>query len=169
MELSVSPNEPKLSLPTLEARNNYYVVPAGGRFHYFPIKAVEGTEDLPVIRLEKAPPIILDGFAIFKKKIYDVRSRDVLRCIVLKSREVSVKRDTSGRASNKPTNPIQDTAERASGKTVYDIGQQPVVSDVELEVHEAADASWKNQVESLLGIVSSKEGGEWEVESIAQP
>lgn len=168
MELEVSPNEPKLSLPNLEYRNNYYVVPSGGRFHYFPVKAVVGTEDLPVIRLEKSPPVLIDGIVMFKRKMYSIRARDILRGIVLKSREINVKRDISERTPTISTTNTPDTTERVSGKTVYDLGQPATLSDAELEISKAADAAWEDQVESLLGFVSSKEGGEWEVEGVAQ-
>ena len=108
---------------------------------------------------------------MFKRKMYSIRARDILRGIVLKSREINVKRDISERTptiSTTNTPDTTDTTERVSGKTVYDLGQPATLSDAELEISKAADAAWEDQVESLLGFVSSKEGGEWEVEGVAQ-
>lgn len=176
MEHTASLSSPKLSLTTLEVKNNYYVVPANGLFHYFPIKIDEETEDKSIMRFEKTPPILIDGIVIYQKKLYEITAKDILRCRIFKSREITTKRETHGSAGSQSgsttdptesptTNPINTAGTEA---VRYKIEQSPL-RGIELEISEAADLVWEEQIESLLGIVSSKEGGEWEITDAAQP
>lgn len=172
MEFTTSSVTPKLSLPTLELKNGYFVVPSHGCFNYFPIKIEESTVDSPVMRFEKAPPVLMDGVVIFGKKLYEVTSEDVMRGVIKKYREIISKRDNYGSATT-------TGGDRSSSEDVSSTTNQPAtiqhkdkhrtVGASGLEISEVADAAWKEQIDSLLCFVSSKEGGEWEVAGVAQP
>lgn len=167
MELAVSPNEPKVSLPNLDYKNNCYVVPSGGRFHYFSIKIDESTEDRPTMRFAVTPPILLDGIVMYKRKMYKVRSRDIVRGIILKSLEIlSTKRENHGNTSSQTASP-QAGVTQTSNSDISNFVKSGFDDFVELEDGKDADSAWEEQVESLLGYVSSKEGGEWEIKDPA--
>lgn len=167
MELAVSPNEPKVSLPNLDYKNNCYVVPSGGRFHYFPIKIDEATEDRPTMRFAVTPPILLDGIVMYKRKMYKVRSRDILRGMVLKCLEiVPAKRENNGNTSTSNSTPQVGVAQ-TSNSDLSSFVKSGVDDFIELEDGKDANSAWEEQVESLLGYVSSKEGGEWEIKDPA--
>ena len=169
---TTSNNVPKLSVPTLELKNNYYVVPDNGLFNYFAIKITDESVDRPIMRLEKSPPIIVDGLMIIKKKIYAVTAGDLFRGIVRKSREIKTeKRDNSGNTGN------STRTEESSGRgTVSDLNGTSVVQNPDqsgtnpiatMEVDQVVNSAWDDQIDALLHSLSSKEGGEWEVEGPA--
>lgn len=181
MESTTSKTTPKLSKPTLEIKNNYFIVHDKGLFNYFAIKIDPDTLDLNVMRFEKAPPVLVDGVLILNRKLYEVPAQDLVRGIVRKSREIKVERDNHGSATPNSVEPVINTSgsetqavvekESSSDRSSavrYNI-EQGVIDPAELEIAKAADAAWEDQIHSLLDLVSSQEGGEWEVESVAQP
>lgn len=184
METTTSKIRPKLSLPDLELKNNHYVIPSGGLFNYFVIKVDESTQDLPIMKFERCPPLVIDGVVIFRRKMYEVTVGDLLRGIIRKSREIKIEDDTDGSATtssnpnpdSKPVDagdsgtPSAETIPAFIGKaTLPGEYKSGVVLPLEVEIAEALDAAWENQVDTLLDFVSSKEGGEWEITSVAQP
>ena len=180
--LSSSINRPKLAAPTLELKNNYYVVPNADSFSYFPIKIVESTMDQPIMRFEKHPPVLIDGIVIVKKKLYEVTAQDIFRGVIRKSREINTdKRDTDGsaRTNTTPTSDDNLNTEKREGCTVETTkASKPTVlhpkqcraeRSAGMEIDENANKAWTDQIDTLLDFISSKEGEEWEVTDIAQP
>lgn len=165
--MEITPAFPKArrSLPTLEAVNNYYVVPLRGSFHYFPIK-VDASDlnnsDKKFIRLIKSPPVLIDGYLISNKRAFEISSDDILRGRVCKCKEIPLEISNDSTTSNSPTDGS------ASSPVFTHPNQLGSIDGVELEVSEAADAAWSEQVGTLLHSLSSQEGGEWVVEETAQ-
>jgi len=170
-------SKPKLSTSTLDIKSNFFVVPNAGLFNYFPVKIDADTADKPIMVFEKGPPILVDGIVIHNKKLYEVTSQDILRGIVRKSREIKVERDTRGSA--KPTRPASTPVDTSStdsaknsiadvaNKAIRDKQHSRVIETAELELAEAANAAWEDQVGTLLDFISSQEGEEWEIEGSA--
>jgi hypothetical protein len=164
MELEASPNKPRLSLPTLEVQNNCYVVPSGGKYHYFSVKIEEDPLKPNFLYFKKTPPILVDGFVFYKKEMYQVSSDDILRLRIRKSKIVQ-KENLNGTCNNNGSTVAKTSP---PGKTSVRNTRQPTAKHIAvLEVDLAADTTWEEQTDSLLHLISSKEGGEWEVEGIA--
>lgn len=165
-----------MSKTTLEIRKNYYVVPDGDLFHYFPLKVVDENTERPIFRIEKSPSVLMEGIAILGKRLYRVPVQDLMRGVIRKSREIQpANRVNSNGSTGNTTNPatLPGTSNGAvsapTGSAVSaDNNQHGTSSDVDLEVCEAADLAWEEQIQSLLSFISEKEGGEWQVENPAQ-
>lgn len=171
MELEASPNKPKLSLPTLEMQNNCYVVPAGGRYHYFPVRIEEDVVPSQFLLFKKAPPIIVDGFVFFKKELYAVSSDDILRTRIRKSKIIQ-RENSNGKCNNSGASPSSTTSTTTpvgsgAGNVVQGGQQSATLGAAVMEVDVHADAAWQEQADSLLHLISSQEGGEWEIEGVA--
>jgi hypothetical protein len=157
-----SKNVPKMSSPTLVIKDNYYLVRIRGVYNYYPIKVQAFTPEDNIIRFEKAPPVLMEGIAIVGKKPYKVTPEDLMRQIIRKSREVAVpKRETkvNGKSESPgieavPT-PVQRKDERGTS------GEAP------MEVEQAADNAWSEQIGALLDLISEKEGIEVEIQDAA--
>jgi hypothetical protein len=133
-------------------RNNYYVVTDGRRFYSYSIKAGEMNPDAPIIRLERNPPILMEGFAIIGRRVYLVSRQDLLRKVVRKSKEI-VKESTTNDATN-----INSTVAAAIASAAVSDSDEPGLSEAaQLEIAKNADAAWKEQVGTLLGIKAAKE------------
>lgn len=169
-------NMPKMSKTTLEIRKNYYVVPDGDLFHYFPLKVVDENTERPIFRIEKSPSVLMEGIAILGKRLYRVPVQDLMRGVIRKSREIQpANRVNSNGSTGNTTNPAtlpgtgNGAVSNPTGSAVSaDNNQHGTSSDVDLEVCEAADLAWEEQIQSLLSFISEKEGGEWQVENPAQ-
>lgn len=169
MDITTSGAQPKLALSTLELKTGYFVVPANGVYNYFPVKVQEDTLEKPIMRFEKAPPVLIDGILMLKRKMYEVSAEDILRGIIHKSREIKTERVSHGSRTTS-TNPNPATTidpVSAAAETIRHQGQQGSVPNSVLEITEDVDSAWQEQVGTLLDLVSSKEGGEWEVTSSA--
>lgn len=170
-----APNMPKMSFPTLEIRKNYYVITEQGQYHYFPIKVMDDKSERPIFVLEKAPPVLIEGIAIIGSRLFRVRIQDLMRGVIRKSREIKPANrvqtnGSDGTASN--TNSSNATGSQGSGADAgrgsNESGVQRSVerstpTAVEVEVGEAADLAWTEQIDSLLHHLSEKEGVEWEI------
>ncbi|MNK10028.1 hypothetical protein D3C87_280400 [compost metagenome] len=157
-------NVPKRSSSTLEPKNNFYVVRSGLLFNYFPIKVLEAPPEAPIFRFEKTPPVIVEGVAIISGKIYLVTPEDLLRGVVRKSREITIakREDVNGNAGTSGDitiegDPSTGTGGIASGEAVRHQEQQGAGSKARLEVCQAADSTWANEVGALLDFIDSKE------------
>jgi hypothetical protein len=162
---------PKMSLPSLEPKTNVYVVPEGGLYHYYSIRIKEDTIGKPIMRFEKAPPILMDGIVILNRtSMYQVSHEDILRGIVRASNKIIIERDSNGSATSE-SNPCETDATSSSNvphaPVQYQV-ERGTVGASDVEIDQAADDAWEEQVESLLCHVSAKEGGEWEVSDVAQ-
>jgi hypothetical protein len=161
-------------------KSNYYIVRRQGQYHYFPVKVKADTKNLPVMRFEKGPPLLLDGYVIIDRVLYRMPVRDIQRNQINTLRKIEQpkrEKKSNGRAATNliiPSDP--GTSASASGIPVATADtspgpeQQPELSDSPLmAVDPAADAAWKEQVESLLDTLHQEEGGEWEVADSLQP
>lgn len=156
-------NIPKLSLSTFEMKNNYYVVTDGQTFNYFPIKVADSPDTSPLIRFVKAPPILMEGVAIVNKKKYHVTLKDLQRSLIRKSRLINQEAIDASNKRNATKNSPAVGANTNPGEAVLNRDEQPVVKETEVEINEAADAAWSDQIGSLLSFISEKEGEEWEI------
>jgi hypothetical protein len=165
--MEIKPSFPKArrSTPVLECRNNYYVVPLDGLFHYFPIKLnVSELEDTSkkFVSLIKSPPILIDGFIISNRRAFEVTSEDILRGRICKSTEFTIERNDNDPTTDKTSSTAFNTAVFGSSN------EHSVIGATDMEVREVADQAWQEQVGTLLDTLSSKEGGEWIVEEAPQ-
>lgn len=165
-------NLPKISLPTFELRNRFYVVTDGETFNYYAITIHTDNPDSPLLRIDKSPPVILEGFAVLNKKIYRVSAQDLLRKIIRKSQEVTIEvingkpSITSATSSTNAANGVDDLP----SKTVQHSNESGTFPEAGLEVSKTIDASWLEQVRSLLDLEDTEEGfftQEWEIEDSA--
>lgn len=158
---SASKNIPKMSSPTLEIKNNYYVVKTGLLYNYYPIKVVAGSPEDSIIRFEKTPPVLMEGIAIIDKKAYHVTPKDLMRLVIRKYREVTVaKREkVNGKAASNSTSAVRETVQHPD--------ERGTSGQTEMEIIQAADNAWSEQIGALLDSFSAKEGEEWEVSDSA--
>jgi hypothetical protein len=133
-------------------RNNYYVVTDGKNFYSYSIKAKDLVPDAPIIRLERNPPVLMEGYAIIGRRVYLVSRQDLLRKVVRKSKEI-VKESTT----NDATNTNSTVAAALANSTVSDSDEPGLGEAAQLEITKNADAAWKEQVGTLLGIKAAKE------------
>lgn len=165
---------PKLISETFKVKNNYYVVTDGNVFNYYPIKVEVTPEDKPFFRLEKSAPVLLEGVAIIDKKVYAVPLSDLMRRLVRKSREINLEvvngsfntsSDATAADSTLPPSP-----DVAGTKAIQPIVKRRSNREIEVEIGEAADIAWQDQVRALLSVVSEEEGfggEEWEITDAA--
>lgn len=167
--LSIPEDETKVNLPkhvetSFILHNNFYVVTNGEIFNYYPIKTYTDSKESPLIRFERLPPIILEGYAIVGKKIYLVPVQDLQRKIIRKSKEIT--RDTQN--ATDATNP-------QSISTLIGSIQSSVVSNgdesefgglTEMEITKAADVAWSDQIGALYNDPFEEED-DWEVQDAA--
>lgn len=160
-----SVNVPKLTAPTFEMKNNYYVVADGSTFNYFSIKVFESDENHPLIRFEKSPPVLLEGLAVVNKRVYKVTLKDLQRQVIRKSRDITkeVIDASANRNTGTKSEPAATVADTNSSQAVSDKLEQRADQEAEVEVNQAADAAWQDQIGALLTLMSEKEGDEWEI------
>lgn len=168
-------NAPKMSSEIFEMKNNYYVVTDGVMFNYYPIKVVLDDETSPIIRIEKSPPVLLEGLAVINRQVFKVTLQDLHRRIIRKSRKynLEVLNGTTSTSSSTDTgteNGIITIATNIIESTVQHTDESAVSSDPEVEIGSAADLAWEEQIRTLLSTLSTKEGfggEEWEISSTA--
>jgi hypothetical protein len=133
-------------------RNNYYIVTDGTRFYSYSIKAKELNPEVPIIRLERSPPVLMEGYAVLGRRVYLVSRQDLLRKVVRKSKEI-VKESTTNDATN-----INSTVAAAIARSAVSNPDEPGLSEAaQLEITKNADAAWKEQVGTLLSVATKKE------------
>lgn len=169
-------NVPKYCVGELQIRNDYYIVQDGLFYCYFPIKtkSIPGFEHHFVI--EKAPPILIEGWAVVDGVMYAVTFKDLQRQIIRKYRKINLgRRNESGSANDTTGGDLQSANTTAPGlsagaTTIVQSEYESTISTPSgLEGCEGVDATYKEQMRTLLNLISEKEGGEWEITDIAQP
>lgn len=171
MELKPSYPKARRSTPTLEMRNNYYVVPMDGLFHYFNVKV--DAEDLAdpskkFVRIIKSPPVLVDGVIISNRQAFAVSANDILRGRINKSNKFQIERGED--EPSRDTDTTNETSATGTGSTTVrgDRYQFEAVRDTPLEIREAADKAWEDQVGALFTDIPPEEGGEWVIEANPQ-
>lgn len=152
-------NLPKFTEAAFTLRNNYYVVYNGEVYNYYPIKVVPW-DDGPLIRFERTPPVLLEGYVMVGRKIYLVTLKDLQRKVIRKSREIQREVQNATDANAQPLSAILDSTVTTS---VSNGDESKLGGDITLEVSQAADAAWQDQVRALFSDPDEEEG-EWEIE-----
>lgn len=140
---------PRKSLETLDlnaTRLSTYIVFSKGKYHYFPvvIKPYEGDSVPPILRFEKGPPLLIEGFVRHKRATYLITPQDILRGII--------------RTSQVYTSATQNESTRS--QTVSDHDNDAVEESFDSELVALADVAFQEQVETLQNLDASQE--EWE-------
>lgn len=147
---------PKESLTTLEPVVGTYAIQNGVLYDYYPIKFGEVKGDF--VSLQRCPPILAEGYVTYQKKLYKVTLKDLLRSrvnvgvgpySVPTTNNVAGAAITAAAAPSSPTPGLQVTA-----------GQPELDPITGVQVTQAADVAWKEQVDSLLYSVDPE--AEWE-------
>lgn len=152
---------PKESLAILKPVNNTYAVRNGMLYDYYSIKLGEATPNGKFVPLVKSPPLMKEGFVTFNKKLFKVTLRDLFR------RQINVQREyqcgnTAGTSSSTRATTNQTQLDQTSNNS----DQQRLSADFELQVNEAADLYWKDQIATLL--FTEDPEAEWGMEELAR-
>lgn len=149
-------NRPRFIETSLIYRTNYFVITDGVTFSYYPIKVSgEGNSEY-IFRLEKLPPVLLEGMALIGKKVYLVPYTDLIRRVVRKSREI---KQEVNHASVEQS--VSDIVGAPAIDTLSSLIQSGTIDDSEVEIAQAADAAWQDQIGALFDNVLEEEE-EWE-------
>lgn len=138
-------------------RNNFYVITDGTHFVYYPIRASANSAS-PILRMFRTPPVLLEGMAMVNNKVYLVPYDDLVRRIIRKSREIQKE------VNHASSSTIPDIVNTVAADSISDLIKSGVIDASEVEVSEAADAAWADQIGSLLYPLSEEEE-EWEAEN----
>lgn len=163
-DVETNVNLPKFTETTFILRNNFYVVTDGVIFNYYPIKVFPSEDASPLIRLERNPPVLLEGFALIGKKIYLVPLKDLQRKIIRKSREI--KRKTSNATGITESKSLSTLIADNEFTSISIIDESGTVDASELEIFKIADATWKDQIGALY-CDPDEEEDDWEIEDSA--
>lgn len=112
----------RMSKDEFEAIGNTFIVRKKGRYHYFPVKVSKHApnEPTPILRFEKLPPVIMEGWVVTQNRIYLVSIQDLLRGVVRTSNEYKmVKKDEPVDSSN-----VQPAAANSSNAELSGEGEQ---------------------------------------------
>jgi hypothetical protein len=160
-----------LTTEILSIKNNYFIVKEGEKYHYHKITVVDIDTPAAFFRLEKHPPVFCDGIVVIKKKLYRLPMADILRGVVRKSREITLKvtsdESKSRRSAGKPIG-TNDIVVLTGNEAFQHPNESAVSDDFEDEVSQQADVYWEEQVDSLLHSIYTEEGGEWEISNPTQ-
>lgn len=160
-EVELNVNLPKYTEDTLVIRNNYFVVTNGVVFNSYPIKVFPSEESSPLIRLDKNPPVLLEGYAIIGRKLYLVPMQDLLRKVIRKSREI--KKETTNEPGNTEPKSLSTIARAFKSSIVPSDDEQRTNDAADLEISKAADATWEDQIGTLHDNPFEEEE-DWEVQ-----
>lgn len=150
-------SKPRYVETKLIYRNNYFVVSDGEAFAYYPIKLSVEIVDAPILRIEKSPPLLLEGWVLTNNKVYLVPYEDLVRKVVRKSREI--KQEVHHAT---PESPLVNSLNSPRDDSLSDLIKSRTIDASEMEISKAADAAWQDQIGALYGPVSEEE--EWEIE-----
>jgi hypothetical protein len=157
---------PKMSSLIFEMKNNYYVVEDQDEFHYYAIKTHPNVETSPLIRIDRSPPILLEGVAIIDKQAYRVTLKDLERRIIRKSRVLNIEVvNESNRTSSRsiPDSIPATVSTGTNGEPIVPHSDERTASyRAEMEIGPNADAAWEDQIRALFGSLPEEEG-EWEI------
>lgn len=156
---------PKWSRGALEIVNNTYVVRNDLLFEYYSISALPYTEKDSFIRLEISPGIVSEGIAIIDDEMYDVSLHDLLRRRINVGKRRVNEELFGGDNTSTGDKPKKHKHRRRSATNPNEQGLSGLFGD---EVGEAADMAWENQVNTLLQIISTEEGEEFEITGSSQ-
>jgi hypothetical protein len=156
-------DEPKWTRAALDVINNTYVVKKDLLYEYYPIECVPFSEGDKFIKLIKSPVVIAEGIAIVNRQLYAVSVGDLFR------RKINVaKRQSTSTTDDNVGERVTTKKSKSSTKPKAN-SKQPKLSPLfGIEVSEAADLAWDDQVQTLLQTIHTEEGEELEIESPSQ-
>lgn len=150
---------PKESKEVLEPTKGTLAVENGLLYDYYSISF--GEQQGPFVSIKKLPPVFKEGFVTYQKKLYKVGFRDFLRSRVNVGQPAHVPAARNADNGNSAASAPPDVA-ATSGP-----GNQPRVdSVVELQVQQAADLAFEDQVRALLYAADPEE--EWDYQTAPQ-
>jgi hypothetical protein len=152
-------NEPKWTRAALDVINNTYVVKKDLLYEYYPIECAPLKAGDKFIKLVKSPGIISGGTAIVGKQLYSVSLWDLLRRRI----NVSKQQRRSTTDDNIGERVTATKKSKSSTKSKADSKQSGSGQIFGVEVSEAADMAWEDQVHSLLQTIHTEEGEELEI------
>jgi hypothetical protein len=156
---------PKESKSTLEPMPHTFAVENGLVYDYYPIKL--GLRLGDYIAIQKLPPVMKEGFVTYQKRLYKVTFRDFFRSRVNVGQPAyTPARNDDGASTSRSTivdpSPSSDVA--ATPASVGD--QQGSESTFGLQINQAADLAWEDQIRTLLFVDDPQE--EWIIETAPQ-
>lgn len=147
--------EPDYSQISFTPRKNYFGVTDGVEYKYHAISIEDPETEKPIFRFRKSPPTLHEGFVTIEKKIYYVTTEDLLRRIIRKSREISLE-EINGTNTTSSTPVVQTIG------TIIQHQQQPAIDNAtELEIDQVVNATWNEEIRTLLGHSTSQAEEEW--------
>ena len=152
---------PKLTRSTLDLINNTYVVQNGMMYDYYPISIKDGEATGNYLQIDISPGVKAPGFVTYKKSMYEVPIRDLVR------RRIDVRRViTKDNTREKAPRPAADKLPHIAREDGVQLNpEQLAASDlIGDEVSKAADMAWEDQVNALLTTLHTEEGEEFEIE-----
>lgn len=132
-----SSKPPKYTRATIDKVNDTFIVKDGLFYNYYPIKVsimIPGK----VLKIDVSPPLIADGYIVFKKKIYQVNKKDILR------RKFHVSRE------HRPK-PIES---ECNIRHINEPRPEQIPQD---EVLQDANLAWEEQIRALQHMVNPEE------------
>jgi hypothetical protein len=167
---------PKLSSDTFEPMGNYFIVRQNRRYHYFPVKVEKHPPNAPtpILRFEKAPPVLMEGWVVTQRRVYLVTVQDLLRGIIRTSNEYRFEKEKSSdtadtssptpgtdqsSTTSRPTTPSSDVPARAYATDVFSLVEPGTLEALGVESNDALNRLVPEQEQSLHGYEDSKE--EW--------
>jgi hypothetical protein len=154
---------PKESKAVLEPTKGTFAVANGVLFDYYTIKF--GEQKGNYVTLEKLPPVLKEGYATYQRKLYKVELRDFLRSRVNVGQSAytpNATPDTGGSTTATP-GPASPALVNPNADSI----QSAVDGTFGVQVNQAADLAWKDQISALLHAYDPEE--EWIVETTPQP
>lgn len=160
MATQISPKESK---SVLEPTRNTFAVENGILYDYFSIKLGERRGDY--VDITKLPPVIRPGFVTFQKKLYKLELRDFFRSRLNVGQPAfssTISSDTGADAADATANPTVTNVDT----TTESDGQSRVDSTFGVQVNQAADVAWEDQIRALL--FADDPEAQWEFETATQ-
>lgn len=173
--------DPKSSSSTFSVKNNQYVVTDGTTFSYYLMKVEDEETTSPIFRFNKTPPVLLEGIAIIRRKLYAVTIDDLMRGVIRKSREIKLEGKENARTSTDAENlsgsstelhhavqprtvNIETSDVKSGGETVQLTDESGIMPFDTLEITEASNSFEPEQIGALLDLVFKEEGKSWDDE-----
>lgn len=154
---------PKWSRGALDLIDNTYVVRNNLLYEYYPVSVYPYKETDPFIKLEVSPGVMSPGTIVLDGKAFDVSLEDLLR------RRINVKKQRLHATGDNIDGTDKSNGEnKEPGKVKVHSDKQGLVDLFGDEVSEAADMAFENQVNSLLQVLHSQEGEEFEITNTTQ-
>lgn len=150
---------PKESKGALEPVKDTYAVENGVLYDYYPIKLGDRKGDY--VTIMKLPPVLKPGYVTYQKELYKVELRDFLRGRVNVGTNFKyVPAEPGATTEPEPANGAVDNASVSAE-------QQGASPDPGIQIDQAVDMAWEEQIRTLLTLDDPE--AQWEFETASQP